>query len=110
MSKEREIQQLAEHFRAMEAPDPESWACSQVNEGINQFARYVFLRQAWTCVNRDEDTSWIDKSIAYSERNPDAPCAGSGPALKRILAAGATREDIAEVVRIGQYETLFGLM
>ncbi len=102
-----EIRQLAEHFRALGARNPESWAESQLEEGIPQYARLVFLRQAWKAVVADGDTSWIDKLIAVSARDPDAPGAGIGPALSRILATGASRKDIAEVVRIMQWELLF---
>ena len=38
--------------------DPESWASSQVEEGIPQLARYLFLRQAWGCVVREDDPSF----------------------------------------------------
>jgi hypothetical protein len=38
---------LAATFRKLGARDPEGWADSQVEEGIPQLARYLFLRQAW---------------------------------------------------------------
>jgi len=38
---------LTELFKKLGAEDPESWANSQVEEGINQLGRYLFLRQAW---------------------------------------------------------------
>ena len=107
MSKEQEIQRLTEHFRDLGAPDPEGWARSQVKEGIPQYARFVFLRQMWRNVIADGDTSWIDPEIRRAERKPREPGAGIGPALKRMLAAGVAREDIAEVVRVMQWQTVF---
>jgi hypothetical protein len=104
-----ELRQLSEHFRAMGAPKPELWAKSQLEEGKPQYARFVFLRQAWKMVIEDGHTSWIEKLIQKSDRDPDAPGSGVGPALKRMLAAGASKEDIAEVVRVMQWEFLFGL-
>ena len=105
----QDLRQLTEHFRAMGARDPELWAKSQLDGGIPQYARLVFLRQAWRRVIADGDTSWIDKLIQVSELRPEVPGAGIGPALKRMLAAGASKEDIAEVVRVMQWHLLFGL-
>ena len=106
MSIEQEIQQLTLHFQALGAFNAESWARSQVQEGIPQFARFVFLRQGWQSVIGDGDTSWIEPQILEAERRPQQPGAGIGPALKRMLAAGVSREDIAEVVRVMQWSVL----
>jgi hypothetical protein len=109
MSQQQEIKQWTEHFRALGAPEPESWARSQVKEGIPQYARFVFLRQAWKSVVADADTGWIDPQVEQAERRPRDPGAGIGPALKRLLAAGASREDITEIVRVMQWNLLSGL-
>ncbi len=109
MSKDQEIQQLTEHFRALGAFDPASWARSQIEEAIPQYARLVFLRQAWLSVIADGDTSWIEPQIQDAERRPREPGAGIGPALKRMLEAGVSREDIAEVVRVMQWRVLAGI-
>jgi len=106
MAKKEEIQEWMEHFRALGAFDPESWASSQVNEGIPQYARFVFLRQAWSGGVAENDTSWIKPRITQAEQRPRGPGAGIGPALKRLLAAGASHEDINEVVRVMQWELL----
>src|SRR3954469_21190541 len=47
MANEKEIKKWTIYFRAFGAEDPESWARSQVEEGIPQYARFVFLWQAW---------------------------------------------------------------
>lgn len=109
MSKQQEIQRLTEYFRVLGAPDPEGWARSQVQEGIPQYARFVFLRQMWQNVIGDGDTSWIDRSMRVADWKPRDPGAGIGPALKRMLAAGVAREDITEVVRVMQWQTLSGI-
>ena len=44
--------------------------------------------------------------IQQAEQHPRAPGAGIGPALKQVLEAGASREDITEVVRVMQWELL----
>ena len=80
-----------------------------MNEGIDQLARYVFLREAWKRVVPPEDASWIDARIASSKKRPEQPGAGAGHALQRMLAAGADHQDIHEVVRVMRWELLFSL-
>jgi hypothetical protein len=104
-----EMRRLTEHFRAMGAFDPASWAKSQLEEGIPQYARLVFLRQAWKNIITEGDTSWIDPLMQESARRPRDPGAGAGPALKRMISTGVSREDIAEVVRVMQWQVLAGL-
>lgn len=106
MANQKEIKKWAGYFRAFGAEDPEGWARSQVEEGIPQYARLVFLWQAWKNVVGEGDVKWIKPRITEAERHPRAPGAGIGPALKRLLAAGASREDITEVVRVMQWELL----
>jgi len=109
MTDEQKIQQWTERFRMLGAYAPEGWARSQVEESIPQYARFVFLRQAWQSVIADGDTSWIDPQIQQADRRPRDPGAGIGPALKRMLATGASREDITEVVRVMQSHLLFNI-
>src|SRR6266536_3905662 len=92
-------EQLAALFRRLGATDPEGWARSQINEGINQLHRYLFLRQAWSSVVAENDQSWIDRALVESQSHPDAPFAGVGHSLSRLLAAGASRDDLAELAR-----------
>lgn len=103
------LRQLTEHFRALGADDPESWARSELEEGVPQYARLVFLRRAWKRVIADGSTAWIDALIRGADRDPRGPGAGAGPALRRLLAVGADPNDLAEVVRVMQWELLFGL-
>ena len=100
---------LTELFRKLGAEDPEVWANSQIEEGINQLGRFLFLRQAWREVISEDDHSWIQAQIRYSEQDPGAPCSGIGPALRRLLDRGADPQDITDVVRVMQYELLFRL-
>lgn len=100
---------LTSLFRKLGAPSPEAWAESQEDEGGDQLARFVFLRQAWRAVVDPTDASWIDAQIKASGERPGEPCAGAGPALERMLAAGADRADVHEVVRAMQYDLLFSL-
>jgi hypothetical protein len=109
MPQEQEIQKYTEYFRAFGAYEPESWARSQVEEGKPQYDRFVFLQQAWQHIIPDGDTSWIEPAIEDAEQHPRGPGAGIGPALKRMLALGVERADIAEVVRVMQWQVLAAL-
>ncbi|MEW5927729.1 MAG: hypothetical protein AB1941_09595 [Gemmatimonadota bacterium] len=100
---------LTKLFAKLGAPNPESWAESQIEEGIPQLARFLFLRQAWREVLPDGDTSWIDSWIEESRRSPDAPYAGVGAALARLRASGADDQDLTELVRGMQAQLLFAL-
>ncbi|MFI5011352.1 MAG: hypothetical protein ACHQAY_03295 [Hyphomicrobiales bacterium] len=100
-------EELTALFRRLGAQDPEGWARSQIQEGIPQLARFLFLRQAWREVVSEDDTRWIGSSIARAQTHPDEPYAGVGHALKKLRALGATDDDITDVVRGMQAELLF---
>lgn len=104
-----DIKALTEHFRSWGVDDAEGWARSQLSEGINQYARLVFLSGAWQSVIREGDTTWIDGLVSAAEKRPDDPGAGAGLALKRLMAAGADRDDLGDLVRVMQWELLAAL-
>ncbi len=101
------VEALTSLFRKLGAPEPEGWAKSQIEEGIDQLARYLFLREAWKRVVPPDDASWIDACIASVRKRPRDPGAGAGGALERMLASGASPRDIHEVVRTMQWELQF---
>jgi len=103
------LEELTALFRTLGANDPEGWARSQVEEGIPQLARFLFLRQAWRRIVNEDDSSWIDARITRSEKRPDEPYAGVGHALKKLRARGATDEEVVDLVRGMQAELLFSL-
>jgi hypothetical protein len=104
-----ELEKLTEIFRKLGARDPESWAHSQIREGINQLGRYVFLRQAWLQIIDENDSSWMEAEIRAAQAHPNAPFAGVGHALSRLNELGADARDINDVVRGKQAELLFAL-
>lgn len=103
------IKELARHFRKLGANDPEGWARSEIEDGIPQFARFVFLKMAWESVVPDTDHSWMDRAIAEFEGSPDAPYAGAGRAIKEMLGRKCSRDDISDLVRSIQAQTIFEL-
>jgi hypothetical protein len=104
-----DVASLTELFRKLGAPYPEGWAKSEVEEGIPQLLRFLFLREAWKNVLAEDDTAWVDAYIAHSDRRKDGPYAGIGHALKKLRACGVRDQDITDVVRGMQAELLFGV-
>jgi hypothetical protein len=100
-------EELAALFRRLGAPDPDSWARSQIDEGIPQLARYVFLRQAWRNIVSEDDSAWITKAIDTARARPNEPYAGVGQALAKLRKRGATDQELTDLVRGMQAELLF---
>lgn len=109
MASKKELQELTRRFVALGAPDPQSWAESQLNEGIPQLGRYLFLRQAWRHVVAEDDPAWIAAEMDASAAEPGAPFAGIGHALARLKALGASDDDLADLVRGMQANLLFSI-
>jgi hypothetical protein len=98
---------LAKLFGRLGARDPDSWARSQVQEGIPQLARFLFLRQAWREVVSESDHDWIAAQLGV---DPAGPGGGIVPALKRLLSAGDNvSDDLSTVVRVMQWQLLHRL-
>jgi hypothetical protein len=109
MASNPDIESLTRRFAALGASDPERWARSQVEEGIPQLARFLFLRQAWQQVVPEDDHAWISAEIAAAADEPDAPLAGVGHALARLKAGGAADGDLTDLVRGMQASLLSGI-
>jgi hypothetical protein len=103
------LEKLIEIFTKLGARDPEQWARSEAEEGIPQRARFLFLRQAWKLVVDENDETWIAKAEEQSRSRPNQPGAAIGPALERLIASGASNEDLTTVVRVKQWELLAAL-
>lgn len=100
--------QLAELFRQLGAKEPEQWADSQIEEGIPQLARFLFLKLAWQTVISPNDSSWIEAEIG--EAAASSPRMSTGAILARMRAKGILDDEIIELVRQMQYRTMFGLL
>jgi len=73
--------------------------------------REQFLKEMWDgVINPAMQEHWIENNIRASEKQPDAPFADLGPALKRLLAAGANRRDLSLIARQAAYEAVFGAL
>lgn len=109
MNLPNDIAELTKLFQKLGAQDSELWARSQIKEDIPQLQRYLFLRQAWKQVLREDSVVWIDRQIQESERHPTGPYAGVGAALKRAVATGTPKQDLIDIARGAQAELLFQL-
>jgi hypothetical protein len=96
-------EELTQLFRKLGAREPEDWARSQLSDGIPQLSRYLFLRQAWQKVVRPDEHNWMQE---MRPKDPNAPGGELGPAVDRILAAGARPDDLTTVVRVMQWRLL----
>jgi len=103
------LEELTELLRKLGASHPESWASSQLKEGIPQLHRYLWLRQAWKAIVADESYEWMNKEIKRARMRPEAPYSGVGLALERCLAQGIDKEDLNEIVRGKQIQLLFAI-
>jgi hypothetical protein len=89
--------ELADKFRKLGARDPDAWARSQIEEGIPQLARYVFLMEAWKLVIRENDRTWASELL---EMGPDEPGSAANPAIKRLLNSGCSQADLTLIVEL----------
>jgi hypothetical protein len=101
-----DLNELTALFEKLGAKRPELWARSQVEEGINQLQRFLFLRQAWSLILREDNTDWVQGEIARAQRRPDGPYAGVGHALRRCVEKGVSIQDLTDIVRGKQAELL----
>ena len=102
------LSELTEKFRELDAPDPESWAQSQLNEGINQLGRYTFLKGMWDQVVPDNE-DWIDNVMKNYTPGENEPHSGLGLAISKMLEQRVPKSYITEFARALSSELLFGI-
>jgi hypothetical protein len=105
-NKEQELKRLIEIFKEAGAIDPESWASSEIEEGIPQLARFSFLKALTSVFLKETDLDWVNNQIEYNYSRLDNPCAQIVPALREMLDKNVSRESIIDLVRVIQFETL----
>jgi hypothetical protein len=71
--------------------------------------REEFLEHLWKdVIDIREDA--LDNIVKNCRRNPEASFSETGPAIERILAAGASSRDLRLVLRMVAYEAVFGTL
>jgi hypothetical protein len=100
------LEDLTRIFTEAGAKDPESWANSQYNEGINQLGRFSFLKCITSEWLQENQFDWIDNHISSNSDNFGNPCSQLGRALSEMILKGVSKESIIGLIRVIQYETL----
>jgi len=101
------LEGLTEIFRQAGALEPELWARSQLNEGINQLSRFSFLKGITSEWLKEDDLDWVNNRIQQDNSKPGDPCSQLPKALKEMLDKNVSKEAIVDLIRVIQFETLF---
>jgi hypothetical protein len=73
--------------------------------------REQLLTYLWTdIINLNLRDASLDNIISECKRNPSVAFGDTGPAVERILAAGASRRDLCVIMRSTAYEAVFGTL
>lgn len=96
-------------FESLGVSNPDWWVQEEHKKKASLMPSILFLREAWSHVVSNTDSSWIDLAIAESKAHFGEPCTGIGPALQRIRKQGVDPQDITDVARIKQFELLYAL-
>lgn len=91
------------------ASDAAELARSEVNEGIPQMLRLLFLREAWLRVQDEADHTWIAREIESARQHSDRPYSQLGGILERCRARGVSDEDLTDMARCHQAAMMFRL-
>ena len=73
--------------------------------------RQELVTYLWTdIINTYLRDDALDNIVAHCRRRPADPFGDSGPAIERLLAAGASRSDLRLILRATAYEAVFGTL
>jgi hypothetical protein len=73
--------------------------------------REELLRYLWDdLINLNLRPESLDNVIRHCKRHPDGPFGDTGPAIERMLRAGASVSDLCLVLRATAYEAVFGTL
>ncbi len=101
-------QELTEIFRKFGARAPEEWARSEMEEGIPQLARFLFLKGAWNSVVPDND-DWIQNVLENYDSADNGPYSGMMHSIKEMIDKGVSKSAITEFARCIGAEMIFNI-
>jgi hypothetical protein len=112
ISVKRSATHLIRELERLGAVDAEDWVRSEIEEGIPQTARFLVLRRLWEHIDswRHESSHWSMAYIDDAEQDPTGAFADAGLAMKKMIQAGITPEEIGCVARMAAYEATFGTL
>src|SRR5262249_7440506 len=73
---------------------------------MRSMTRDELLNEFWAAINMYLRPDNLDDMIKHTN-NPDQPFGDTGPAIERILAAGASRRDLCLLLRYVAYRAVF---
>ncbi|MER5639530.1 hypothetical protein ABT095_21545 [Kitasatospora sp. NPDC002227] len=91
-SKRAAAETLRTRFEALGATDAPTWVTSAIDEAQPHLARFLLLRSLWDVAIDSWGTPGALEQI---------------PAARRLLAAGADRDDLLLLARAAAYESVF---
>jgi hypothetical protein len=107
----QKFESLVARFRALGVEDPEGWALSEGKRNMAQLAALTFLHGIWpSLIDTWWDRDWIDRWIRDARAYGTAAFTDAGHGLDRLLAAGASHEDLMSIMRAVAYEVAFGML
>ncbi len=89
---------LTAKMRQLGLPDPEGAAREELETGSPILATYSFLKWLTDAMVSPGDHTWINRALRNPGENPVL-----APALRRLLKAGADRDDLNALVRVMQF-------
>jgi hypothetical protein len=104
---------LRNDFRDLGARDPESWARSEISEGIPQLARFRFLRGLWQGDIdswRDNADTWVANVRRELARYPHAPFADGMAVLRLVDELGASPAELGTLARMVACDAVGGVL
>jgi hypothetical protein len=99
-------------MKELGAEEPEAWVESEITEDIAQTARFLILRRLWNDLDDwcKDSSTWVEREISEAEKNPANSFSEAGRALKRMLEAGVSLEDVGKVAQMVAYEATFNVL
>src|SRR3954466_13189750 len=99
--------ELVALLRKAGATNPAHWIsrAGGLDQNRASIARFLFLRQAWSRLQRIDDDSWIQELLSSNESST----ASFRQALQRMLDCGVSPSDLTMLVAFKQSEALFSL-
>jgi hypothetical protein len=92
------IAALAAQMKTLGLPDPEGAARRELETGSPILATQSFLTWLTNEMVAPGDRAWIDRALSNREHHPVL-----APLLDRLLAAGASRDDLTLLARLMQF-------
>lgn len=89
-------EEYLETFRRIGVINPQQWAEAEVQEGLGNIPKAMFLHQAWSNIPKENDITWLETWMASARRAGESDVLA---ALERMINAGTSKNDIVLVIK-----------